>query len=262
MKGSMGVRAGLAMCALLITAAAVAQTPDELAQEPGQPVLAPAPGKFIFAQRLGDEDSLDDRGPILIAQGPGGPDGPGRMMIHRPPMEQAFVGGPGLGGRWWDNPRVIERLKLTDDQRKAFDQILLDHREKLIDLRANVEKAELAMEPLVQADQPNESGILAQIDKVAQARAELEKANARYLLALRSKLTPDQWKQVQEFRKNRGHEGWGPEGRRPDGMRPGRRGPDGGGPGDGPGAPPPAPGPQGMQESGPPADGGSPGAQQ
>ena len=50
------------------------------------------------------------------------------------------------------------------------------------------------MEPLVRADQPNEAKILAQIDKVAQARAELEKANARYLLALRSKLTPDQWK--------------------------------------------------------------------
>ena len=52
------------------------------------------------------------------------------------------------------------------------------------------------MEPLVKDDQPNEASILAQIDKVAQARAELEKANARYLLALRSKLTPEQWKTV------------------------------------------------------------------
>jgi Spy/CpxP family protein refolding chaperone len=58
-------------------------------------------------------------------------------------------------------------------------------------LHANLSKAELALEPLVRDDQPNESAILAQIDKVAQARAELEKANARYLLALRSKLTPE-----------------------------------------------------------------------
>lgn len=193
---------------------------------------------------------------VAMAQAPGPMDGP--AFGHRPPIERAF-GGHGIEGRWWNNPKIIERLKLTDDQRKAFDQILLEHREKLIDLRANVEKAELAMEPLVQADEPNESAILAQIDKVAQTRAELEKANARYLLALRSKLTPDQWKQVQEFRKNRGREGWGPDGRRPEGMGPGRRGPGG----DGPGGPPPAPGPQGMldDEGGPQAlaDAGTPG---
>ena len=45
------------------------------------------------------------------------------------------------------------------------------------------------MEPLLAADQPDEGKILAQIDRVAQARAELEKANARMLLGLRRVLT-------------------------------------------------------------------------
>lgn len=126
-----------------------------------------------------------------------------QFSANKPPMQRAF-GGDRFQGRWWNNPKVIERLKLTDDQRKAFDAILLQHREKLIDLRANVEKAELEMEPLMRDDQPNEGKILAQIDKVAQARAELEKAHARYLLALRSKLTPAQWKQVEEFRRDHG----------------------------------------------------------
>lgn len=197
-----------------------------------------------------------------VAQGPGPMSGPGMQgMGHRPPFERAFV-GHGIEGRWWNNPKVIERLKLTDDQRKAFDQILLDHREKLIDLRANLEKTELAMESLVGNEQPNEGAILAQIDKVAAARAELEKANARYLLALRSKLTPDQWKQVQEFRHGGGREGWGPEGRHRDGMGPDRRGHGG----DGPDGAPPAPGPQGMlgDDDGPQpsAESGAPGAQQ
>jgi Spy/CpxP family protein refolding chaperone len=171
------------------------------------------------------------------AQGPGsGPGGPGGRGFdgHRPPMERAF-GGHGVEGRWWNNPRMIEQLKLTDEQRKDFDQILLDHREKLIDLHGNLEKAELVMEPLMHADQPDEGKILAQIDKVAAARAELEKANARYLLALRAKLTPEQWKTMQELRENRGrmHEGW--DGRGPGGHEHGRgRGTDGPN-----GAPPP-----------------------
>jgi Spy/CpxP family protein refolding chaperone len=121
-------------------------------------------------------------------------------------MEKA-VGPQGEHGRWWNNPKVVERLKLTEEQRKTFDSILLQHREKLIDLRASLQKAELALEPLMRDDQPNETRILAQIDKVAQARAELEKANAGFLLAIRSKLTPEQWKLVQAYRANRGFEG-------------------------------------------------------
>jgi protein CpxP len=181
---------------------------------------------------------------VVFAQAPDGQGraAPGPGMGHRPPFERAF-GGRGNEGRWWNNPKVIEQLKLTDDQRKQFDGILQQHRATLIDLRANVEKAELAMEPLMSDDQPNENAILAQIDKVAQSRAELEKANARYLLAIRSKLTPDQWKQVQEFRKSRGQMGerWG-QGRR------------GNGPSGAPNAAPPPPGgPQGMFDGMPPA---------
>jgi Spy/CpxP family protein refolding chaperone len=92
-------------------------------------------------------------------------------------------------------------------QCKEFDGIFLQHREKLIDLRASLQKAELALEPLVRDSQPNETKILAQIDKVAQARAELEKANAGFLLALRAKLTAEQWTLLQELRANHGRNG-------------------------------------------------------
>ena len=160
-----------------------------------------------------------------------GAGGPGFGM-HRPPME-AILGPHGAEGRWWNNPAVIERLKLTDDQRQTMDQILLDHRKDLIDRRGAVEKAELDLEPLVAADQPNESQILSQIDKVAQARAELEKANARFLLAIRGKLSPDQWKELKAWRTERGGE------RRNWHGGPGRGQPNG--------PPPPAgPGPQGL----------------
>ena len=54
---------------------------------------------------------------------------------------------------------MVERLKLTDEQRKAMDDIMMAHRAKLIDLRANLEKAELAMEPLMSADEPNDAAI-------------------------------------------------------------------------------------------------------
>ena len=153
--------------------------------------------KATMAVRLAALVALGAAG-LAMAQGPGG--GPG-FGGHRPPMERA-LGPHGDHGQWWNEPGMIEKLKLTDDQRKAMDGILLDHRTRLIDLHANLDKAELAMEPLMSADQPNEQAVLAQIDKVAMARAELEKANARFLLAIRSKLTPEQWKTLEADRKD------------------------------------------------------------
>ncbi|MDR3727677.1 MAG: Spy/CpxP family protein refolding chaperone [Terracidiphilus sp.] len=181
------------------------------------------------------------------AQAPGG--GPG-FGGHRPPMERAF-GPQGKAGHWWNNPATVEKLKLTDVQRKQMDEILQKHRETLVDLRGNLEKAELVMEPLMRDDQPNEAKILAQIDKVAQARAELEKANARFLLALRGKLTPEQWKLLQAERANRRDDrrGWEPGGPGRGGREPGSQRPEGQG-----GqqmTPPPPPGPQGMAGEGP-----------
>jgi Spy/CpxP family protein refolding chaperone len=176
--------------------------------------------------------------------------GPG-FGEHRPPFEKA-LGPRGNHGRWWNDPVMVEKLKLTDAQRKDFDAILLQHRETLIDLRGNVEKAELAMEPLMRDDQPNEGKILAQIDKVAQARAELEKANARFLLAIRAKLTPEQWKLLQADRGNRERQdrGWGRDGQERGGQLHRQTLP-----------PPPGAAPQGQGEPGPgPQDPEAPGA--
>src|SRR5580698_899112 len=133
------------------------------------------------------------------AQGPGGGLG---MGPHHPPMERE-MGPGGDHGRWWNNPRAVEKFKLTDTQRKAMDDIYQQHRLTLVDLHATLEKAELAMEPMMGEDQPDEGKILSQIDQVAQARAELEKANARMLLGLRRQLTPEQWKIMQADRAAR-----------------------------------------------------------
>ncbi len=184
-------------------------------------------------------------GAFAPAQGPGPMGvGPG-FAEHRPPFERAF-GPEGRMSRWWNNPRIAAQLKLTSDQQKAMDTILYDHREKLIDLQANLERAELAMQPLMSAEQPNEASIDAQIDKVVAARADLEKANARFLLAIRMKLTPDQWKQVQSFRAEHME---GRMERRPGEHRERR------GPGAQPGSPPPPqPPPDNPQAPAPGAD--------
>ena len=60
-----------------------------------------------------------------------------------------------------------------------------------------MQKEEAILEPLLAADRPDETQVLAQIDRIAQARAELEKANARMLLGFRGVLTLEQWKKLE-----------------------------------------------------------------
>src|SRR5271156_1607211 len=137
---------------------------------------------------IGQETAPPPNGP---SDGAGGPPTEGR----RPPMERAFHMGP--RGRWWNNPDFVKKLSLTPDQQKKMEAVFEQSRPNLMDLSATVRKEEMAMEPLLSADQPDEGKVLAQIDRLAQARAELEKSYARMLLGLRRALTPDQWKILQ-----------------------------------------------------------------
>ncbi len=150
---------------------------------------------------------------FAVAQQPDGgpaPPGPGQ---RGPKMEQGRGGwGEGMRpgfrigppGMWWHNPDLVQKLALTPDQQKRMDDILQQSRLQLVDLRANVEKQELLMGPMLAANPPDTNKILAQIDHTAQARAELEKANAKMLLGIRNVLTPDQWTKLQtEERENR-----------------------------------------------------------
>lgn len=127
-----------------------------------------------------------------IAQGPPPP------HPNRPPGERAFHGGP--PGRWWMDPELVQKLGLTADQQKRIDALFQHNRLKLIDLSAEVQKQEAILEPLLEADHPDEAQVLAQIDRVAQARADLEKANARMLLGFRGVLTVEQWKKLEAER--------------------------------------------------------------
>jgi len=107
---------------------------------------------------------------------------------------------------------------------QQMEQIYQQHRLKLIDQVATVQKQEVLLEPMLAADRPDEAQVLAQIDKVAAARAELEKSNARMLLGIRQVLSAEQWKQLKDEMPRGPMRRMGPEG---SGAFRGRRGPDG-----------------------------------
>lgn len=185
------VWAGFVLLAILGSMALAAQTP---------PVVA---GDRPQQQR----PDWGDRGELAQGPPPPGMGGPGGPMGDREPRDPREMHGRqrGMGpmggpaSRWWLDARTAQRVGLTDDQKKRMDEIFQSSRLKLIDLNAGLQREEAILEPLLGADQPDEAKVLPQLDKVVQARGELEKARARMLLGFRRVLTPEQWKKLQGF---------------------------------------------------------------
>lgn len=121
--------------------------------------------------------------------------GPSHAGPGHHPGDHMFHAGP--PGKWWSDPGVVQRLGISADQQKKMEGLFQQNRLRLIDLSAALQKEEAILDPLLHAERPDEPRVLAQIDRIAQARAELEKANARFLLGIRDILTPDQWHKLE-----------------------------------------------------------------
>jgi periplasmic protein CpxP/Spy len=93
---------------------------------------------------------------------------------------------------------MVERVGLSADQRKKLDDLEQQHKLRRIDLNAAMQKAQVTLEPLMNAEQPDESKILAQVDRVTQAQGELRKDEVHMQLGVRRILTADQWRKTRD----------------------------------------------------------------
>ena len=142
-------------------------------------------------------------GPPFPGSAPGGLSRPVPDAEPSVPREQTSDSRAGLefgppGVRWWDDSGYIKSLKLRPDQKTHMDAIFEQNRNGLVSRFDAVHLAETQMLELVKSPAPDEPALFAQIDRVAQARAELEKANTHMLLQLRKEMDADQIKRLEK----------------------------------------------------------------
>jgi Spy/CpxP family protein refolding chaperone len=152
-------------------------------------------------------DLMQGPGPVALNAGPGdegmlGPENRVFQMRVRGPMGGGNVMWYHRGGMgsWWRNPRVAEEIGLSDQQKQQLEKISLDSRLKMIDLRADLEKQQVILGPMLESYHPDEAQVLEQVDKVSQARAALEKERVESMLTTRNVLTEEQWNKLKESR--------------------------------------------------------------
>lgn len=143
------------------------------------------------------------RGPMMGAGA-----GPGNNPRSMPPpnnsgsQQSTLRGGLQLGppGRWWDDQGFAKTLNINPQQQHRMDEVFSASRGDLVKLYKNLQHQETELEKATRGKNPDEGQIFQQIDRVTQARADLEKANAHMLLEIRKEMTPEQIGRLEDHR--------------------------------------------------------------
>lgn len=101
-----------------------------------------------------------------------------------------------LGGSWWTDKKTIHKLNLRPEQSQRMEALFESNRGTLQTLLDTVHREEQRFVEMPREDLRDETKVFAQIDRIAQARADLEKADFHMLLQLRAQLDPDQLAQL------------------------------------------------------------------
>jgi Spy/CpxP family protein refolding chaperone len=126
-------------------------------------------------------------------------DGMGKGMeggpMSGPGMRAGAMGGPGMGaGR---GAMMLRGLDLTADQQKKVEIIHERQARLMVQAQADIRIATMDLQQLMRAERPDKAKIDAQIDRLAQLRAEMQKSHTAILLEVRALLTPEQLKKFQ-----------------------------------------------------------------
>jgi Spy/CpxP family protein refolding chaperone len=96
-------------------------------------------------------------------------------------------------GKWWRRPEVVQRLGLSEEQQTRLDGIFRGAANELIDMKGEVEKANIALR--AELDQPrlDRENIRRAAARLNDARARLFTRELMMLTDMRAVLTDTQW---------------------------------------------------------------------
>jgi len=110
-------------------------------------------------------------------------------------------------GKWWHAPQVSRRLDLRAYEKQKLDELFVESRRKLIDLKSRVEREQFELEAALEKVPLDEAGIMDQGKKLENARAALGVEQLHFLIQIRKILGPERFQQLKrlyrEFRYKR-----------------------------------------------------------
>jgi Spy/CpxP family protein refolding chaperone len=100
---------------------------------------------------------------------------------------------------WWAKP-VVKNLNLSQTQKQQIHNTVQQFRVHLIDVRAEVAKAEINLEEQFNRDPVDQQKANEAIERLIAARTDLTRTLSQMSLKLRMVLTEQQWQELQRLR--------------------------------------------------------------
>ena len=107
---------------------------------------------------------------------------------------------------WWSKPVVTRQLNLTNVQRQQIRATVMQFRPHLIDIRAEVTKAEIDLQAQFDHDPVDQGKANQAIERLIAARTDLTRTLSQMSLKLSTVLTEQQWRDLQRLRPGQGEE--------------------------------------------------------
>ena len=104
-------------------------------------------------------------------------------------------------GKWWENPRLVNHIGLADEQQDQIREIVYQHARKMIDLKADVDRAGLDLADSVDQQEFDPAPVRSAYAVFQTARHKLENERFEMLLEVRLALTYEQWRKIEEIKQ-------------------------------------------------------------
>ena len=134
----------------------------------------------------------------MIAAVTFGQDAPKRNMGRFRPMGEGFAADP--IARMVSNPRFAEKLNLTEEQKAKLEELNKTQREGMKEKRVKMSEAMKRQMDLMNAEEIDESKVMASIDEVFALRCAMAKDQVKRVIAVKNILTPEQIKKANEIK--------------------------------------------------------------
>ena len=109
-------------------------------------------------------------------------------------------------GKWWRMPEVAKKLELTSEEQQKLDDLFVQSRRRMIDVKSNVQKEGLELEMILDQQDFDESACMDRFKKFEDARTKLANERFRFLVEVRKLLGLDRYRRLKtEFRDRRVH---------------------------------------------------------
>jgi len=124
------------------------------------------------------------------------------VAVLSAPLFAQGPNGPGAGtGSWWERPwwnsRLVQDLNLTETQRSDIRATVREYRDKIIDNRTTMQKADADVQDAFGENPVDQHKANDAIERLSAARGDLTRTLSLMSLKLRTILTAEQWQELQ-----------------------------------------------------------------